>query len=394
MGCCCKKRRQEESILETEQDTNEILDRTENETQLREIKAKIKIDLDSFEIIKLIGEGTYGKVLLVKLKSNQNLYAMKILNKILLKVKKQEIHTKNERDIMVKILSPFIVNIIFAFQDDKNLYLVSEFMQGGELFFHLRKNKYFSEDLVKFYAMELVLAISHIHRKNAVYRDLKPENILLDKDGHIKLTDFGLSKIIKDNDKAYTICGTIKYIAPEILMNRGYKKEVDWWSLGCVLFEMLEGKAPFGLPVGELDMSFFQRKVRFFRAESEATKSFIKELLVFDPTKRLGYGPNGIINIKRHKFFEGIDWDKAFKKEYKAPFIPQLDDDLDLKYFDKTFTQKSIDKNKFENKKNSDNNNEKDNKDNKVVDINYLNFSFIDNEIGEDLLKNVDNEEQ
>ena len=392
MGCCCKKKKQEESILETEQDTDEIIDSNLNETQLSEIKAKIKIELDNFEIIKLIGEGTYGKVLLVRLKSNQNLYAMKILNKMLLKLKKQEIHTKNERDIMVKISSPFIVNIKFAFQDDKNLYLVSEFMQGGELFFHLRKNRYFSEDLVKFYAMELVLAISHIHRKNAVYRDLKPENILLDKDGHIKLTDFGLSKIIKANDKAYTICGTIKYIAPEILMNRGYKKEVDWWSLGCVLFEMLEGKAPFGMPVGELDMSFFQRKVMFFHTKSQATKSFIRELLVFDPTKRLGYGTSGINLIKKHKFFEGVDWDKALKKEYKAPFIPQLNDDLDLKYFDKDFTQKSIDAKKFQNKKNSDNNNNE--KESKVVDINYPNFSFIDNEVGEDLLKNTDNENE
>ena len=256
MGCCCKKRKESEKINSNYLEQDSLLKDSITESQLNELK--VKVNLDYFEKIKLLGKGNFGKVLLVKLKSNNTYYAMKILNKNQLKLSKQEIHTKNERDIMIKISSPFIVSIKFAFQDETNLYLVSEFMQGGELFFHLRKEKYFSEELVKFYAMELVLAISHIHEKKAIYRDLKPENILMDKYGHIKLTDFGLARILKDNEKAFTICGTYKYIAPEILLNRGYKKEVDWWSLGCVLFQMLEGKAPFGNPKGQMNLSFFK----------------------------------------------------------------------------------------------------------------------------------------
>lgn len=385
MGCCCKKKQKIETVLypDENEEANEIVRESVNNTQLNEIKLKIKVD--DFDIVKLIGKGTYGKVLLVKLKSKETYYAMKILNKKILKLKGQENNTKNERDLMIKISSPFIVNIKFAFQDDINLYLVSEFMQGGELFFHLRKNKYFTEELVRFYATELVLAISHIHEKNAVYRDLKPENILLDRDGHIKLTDLGLCKIIKENDSAYTICGTLQYIAPEILIKTGYKKEVDWWSLGCVVYQMLEGKSPFGFPRGQMTINFFKRPIKFYYTDSKEAKNFIKDLLAFKPEKRLGFGHKGIIDIKNHPFFKGIDWDKALRKEYKPPFIPELSDDLDLKYFDKEFTQDSADLNKIQSKKE---------KQKTKIDSNYLNFSYIDNEIQEDLLNNNDSEDK
>jgi serine/threonine protein kinase len=378
MGCCCKKRKESEIINPKDLAQKNLLEESITESQINEIK--VKVNLDYFENIKLLGKGTFGKVLLVKLKSNNTYYAMKILNKNHLKLRKQEIHTKNERDIMIKISSPFIVSIKFAFQDETNLYLVSEFMQGGELFFHLRKEKYFSEEFVKFYAMELVLAISHIHEKNAVYRDLKPENILLDKYGHIKLTDFGLARILKDNEKAFTICGTYKYIAPEILLNRGYKKEVDWWSLGCVLFQMLESKAPFGNPKGQMTLSFYKKNLNFYYTDSDITKQFIKELLVIDPESRLGYGKDGATKVKNNEFFNGINWDKALKKEYKPPFVPELSDELDLKYFDKNFTEENLDLNKIQKNKTSENIKSDDN--------NYKNFSYVDNNINEELLKN------
>ena len=377
MGCCCKKRKGAGTINPEILEENNLLEESVTESQINEVK--VKVNLDYFENIKLLGKGTFGKVLLVQLKSNNTYYAMKILNKNHLKLRKQEIHTKNERDIMIKISSPFIVSIKFAFQDETNLYLVSEFMQGGELFFHLRKEKYFSEEFVKFYAMELVLAISHIHEKNAVYRDLKPENILLDKYGHIKLTDFGLARILKDNEKAFTICGTYKYIAPEILLNRGYKKEVDWWSLGCVLFQMLESKAPFGNPKGQMTLSFYKKNLNFYYTDSDITKQFIKELLVIDPESRLGYGKDGTTKIKNHKFFNGVDWDKALKKEYKPPFIPELLDELDLKYFDKTFTEEKLDLNKSQKSKTSES---------IKSDDNYNNFSFVDNTFNEEIMKN------
>jgi serine/threonine protein kinase len=364
MGCCCKKRQEINVDLLLGEDPQIIDSRnTSQEAQLNEVK--LKMSLDKFQIIKLLGTGTFGKVLLVKLKTKKAYYAMKVLNKKMLKLKEQEIHTKNERDIMVEINSPFIINIKFAFQDDINLYLVSEFMQGGELFFHLKNKKCFDEELVKLYTMELVLAIIHIHEKDAVYRDLKPENILLDKDGHIKLTDFGLCKIIKDDDKAYTICGTITYLAPEILLNKGYQKEVDWWSLGCVVFRMLEGRSPFGIPRGQLTLSYFKQEITFKNNESEEAKDFVKSLLVFEPEERLGYGDNGSDDIKNHAFFRGMDWTKAYNKEYQPSFVPKLDNVLDLKYFDRTFTDEKI---SVEDLK-SDENNET---------LNYTNFSFED----------------
>ena len=373
MGCCCKKRNEVNSLYSDDLESNSLESGNITQTQLSILK--VKMNLDFFETVKLLGKGTFGKVLLVKLKSNNSYYAMKILNKNQLRLSKQEMHTKNERDLMVKISSPFIVSIKFAFQDEINLYLVSEFMQGGELFFHLRKNKYFEEDRVKFYAMELVLAISHIHENNAVYRDLKPENILLDKNGHIKLTDFGLAKMVKDNDKAYTICGTVQYIAPEVLMNKGYKKEVDWWSLGCVIYEMLEGRSPFGKPKGRINISFYEKNLDFYYTDSKEAQNFIKELLVINPEKRLGYGKNGSEKVKSHPFFKGVDWNKVFKKEYKPPFVPELLDELDLKYFDKTFTEENVNLNSL-------------NKVNESRDYgsDYADFSYIENDMNEDLM--------
>ena len=373
-----------EILIEKDSLNNQIIKPNTNEHQLTEIKKKI--DLDSFEIIKLIGKGSYGKVLLVKLKSKENYYAMKILNKNLLKLKKQVDHTKNERDLMVKINSPFIVNIKFAFQDDKNLYLVSEFMQGGEVFFHLKQKKFFSEELVKFYAIELVLAISHIHEQNAVYRDLKPENILLDKNGHIKLTDFGLCKIVNEDNKAYTICGTVYYLAPEILLNKGYTKEIDWWSLGCVVYLMLEGKPPFMVNKNNLNLSLYKNKLTFLHTSSRNAENFVTSLLVFNPQQRLGYGENGINNIKNHAFFKGVDWDRALKKEYRPPFVPKLSNNLDLRYFDSTFTKEVIDINQIKN----DNNNQNKNIEDNLADENYQNFSYIENEMNENLIKNED----
>ena len=392
MGCCCKKRNNDvEPLLDSNHEENEIIETNSKETQLSELK--IKLNLDNFEIIKLIGKGTYGKVLLVKLKSKETYYAMKVLNKKYLEIKKQEIHTKNERDFMIKISSPFIINIKFAFQDDNNLYLISDFMQGGELFFHLQKNKFFSEEFVKFYAIELVLAISDIHKINAIYRDLKPENILLDKYGHIKLTDFGLCKILNENEKAYTLCGTLQYIAPEILLNNGYQKEVDWWSLGCVIYDMLEGKVPFKPPKGShIDISLFKKQIKFRRTKSDEAKNFIKALLVFNPEKRLGYGTNGINDIKNHPFFKGVDWDKALNKEYKPPFVPELSDDLDLKYFDESFTNEHIDLNDLKVNKTFNNKQKKDIE--KIVDLEYKNFSYNENDNINDLINNNDDIEE
>jgi serine/threonine protein kinase len=263
--------------------------------------------------LKLLGTGSFGRVLLVRYSGNNNLYAMKILSKTQIKLKKQEEHTKTERDLMVKVNCPFVVNIKFAFQDESKLYIVSDFMQGGDMFYHLHTDRRkFPEDWAKFYLIELVLGLEFLHKHNVIYRDLKPENILMDLEGHLKISDFGLSKILdKPDDKAFTLCGTPQYISPEILSKKGYDKTVDWWSLGCFFYEMITGCLPFAIPKGNQI-----------------------------------YGEIDAQKIKDHPYFNGVDWDKYWKKEIEPPFVPEIDGEMDLKYFDKMFTDEPLDSNR------------------------------------------------
>ena len=318
----------------------------DNNTEETEQALNIKVSYNDFQPLKLLGRGSFGEVLLVRLKATNKVYAMKILDKKVLKMKKQQIHTKTERDLMVKINSPFIVNIKTAFQDEANLYLVSEFMQGGDMFFHMHDGQIviFNNEKTRFYIMELVLALESLHKNNMVYRDLKPENILLDSKGHVKLTDFGLSKILEDEkDKAFTLCGTPQYLAPEVLLRQGYDKAVDWWSLGCVMYEMLMGRLPFAIKRGmKLSMKIYERKMDFSKRITDSAKDLVQKLLVINPKHRLGSGPNGTENIKNHPFFDGVDWDLAMKKQLKPPFIPKLKSDTDLRYFDIMFTDEKI----------------------------------------------------
>ena len=363
MGCCPKKKPENIDNTNYTNDKSEVLNVTENtdtnassnkneiniiesnNEEENEHPLNIKLTYNDFQPIKLLGRGSFGEVILVRLKSTKKVYAMKILDKKILKMKKQQNHTKTERDLMVKINSPFIVNIKSAFQDDTNLYLVSEFMQGGDMFFHMHDGQIviFSHDKTRFYILELVLALESLHKNNMVYRDLKPENILLDSKGHVKLTDFGLSKILEDeDDKAFTLCGTPQYLAPEVLLKKGYDKMVDWWSLGCVLYEMLMGRLPFAIKRGMINLKIYEKKIDFPRKISNEARDLIEKFLVINPTERLGYGPNGTDDIKNHPFFNGVDWDLAIQKKYKPPFIPKLKNDVDLRYFDNCFTDEPI----------------------------------------------------
>ena len=363
MGCCPKKKPENIDNTNYTNDKSEVLNVTENtdtntssnkneiniiesnNEEENEHPLNIKLTYNDFQPIKLLGRGSFGEVILVRLKSTKKVYAMKILDKKILKMKKQQNHTKTERDLMVKINSPFIVNIKSAFQDDTNLYLVSEFMQGGDMFFHMHDGQIviFSHDKTRFYILELVLALESLHKNNMVYRDLKPENILLDSKGHVKLTDFGLSKILEDeDDKAFTLCGTPQYLAPEVLLKKGYDKMVDWWSLGCVMYEMLMGRLPFAIKRGMINLKIYEKKIDYPRKISNEARDLIEKFLVVNPTERLGYGPNGTDDIKNHPFFNGVDWDLAIQKKYKPPFIPKLKNDVDLRYFDNCFTDEPI----------------------------------------------------
>ena len=337
MGCCEKKK--PDQLIDKDSSVNDNKD-----SEL----VSVKISYSDFEPLKLLGTGAFGKVLLVRYISNDKLYAMKVLSKSQLKLKKQEEHSKNERDLMVKLNNPFIINIKFAFQDESKLYIVSEFMQGGDMFYHIHHSTInMTEDTVKFYIIELILGIEFLHKNNVIFRDLKPENILMDAEGHIKISDFGLSKILENpKDKAYTLCGTTKYLAPEILKNRGYDKSVDWWSLGCIYYEMLTGKIPFKIKNNKIDLSVFEEKINFKENMNPLIIDLINRLLEINPKKRIGYGENDSKQIKEHKYFSDVDWNKYMNKEIEPPFIPGFEGEQDLKYFDKMFTDEPVNSNR------------------------------------------------
>ena len=202
------------------------------------------LGIEDFAIEKVIGKGAFGRVYLVTRKDTGEVYAMKCLRKDLIEEKHQQAYAMSERRILGKVACPYIVQLKCAFQTLDKLYMVMEFVNGGELFVHLRKASHFSEPRARLYAAELLLALEHLHSQGIIYRDLKPENVLLDLEGHVKLTDFGLSKVL-GRKQAFSFCGTPEYIAPEILLGKGYDYSVDFWSFGCLVYEMLSGVPPF-----------------------------------------------------------------------------------------------------------------------------------------------------
>ena len=388
-----------------------------------------KADPSQFELLKVLGQGSFGKVFLVKKISGSDarqLYAMKVLKKATLKVR-DRVRTKMERDILVEVNHPFIVKLHYAFQTEGKLYLILDFLRGGDLFTRLSKEVMFTEEDVKFYLAELALALDHLHSLGIIYRDLKPENILLDEEGHIKLTDFGLSKESIDHEKkAYSFCGTVEYMAPEVVNRRGHTQSADWWSFGVLMFEMLTGTLPFqgkdrketmtmilnilldeeghikltdfGLSKESIDhekkaysfcgtveymapevvnrrghtqsadwWSFgvlmfemltgtlpFQGKDRketmtmILKAKlgmpqflSPEAQSLLRMLFKRNPANRLGAGPDGVEEIKRHSFFSTIDWNKLYRREIHPPFKPATGRPEDTFYFDPEFTAKT-----------------------------------------------------
>jgi serine/threonine protein kinase len=301
--------------------------------------------LEDFKQLKILGQGSFGKVVLVKNENNNKLYAMKILDKKYIVKKNQVSHTQTERAMLEKLKHPFIVRLNYAFQDSKRLYFLTEFLQGGELFFHLRRNSGYKEKAVRFYMCQILLALEYMHNNNYIYRDLKPENILIDKEGNIKLTDFGLSKIMPpDETTTYTMCGTAEYLAPEILFGKGYDKTCDWFSFGVVLFEMFCGYHPFKSKGQKIDPNIYLRKTYIPDKVGKTARDLIEKLFVSNPKKRLGYKSSD--EVKNHPFFKGIDFDKVLRKEYKPPFIPKLKDDTDLRYFDENYTQLKVENEK------------------------------------------------
>ncbi|XP_037052473.1 cAMP-dependent protein kinase catalytic subunit 3 [Bradysia coprophila] len=290
-------------------------------------------EIDDFQIIKTIGTGTFGRVCLCLDKKTETFCAMKILAMADVIRLKQVEHVKNEKSILSEINHPFIVNLRWYTRDDCCLYMLFEYVVGGELFSYLRNAGRFNSSTANFYASEIVLALEYLHSMSIVYRDLKPENLLIDRDGHLKITDFGFAKKLKD--RTWTLCGTPEYLAPEIIQSKGHNRAVDWWALGVLIYEMLVGYPPFydDNPFGIYE-KILSGKIDWARHIDPIAKDLVKKLLVPDRTKRMGNMKNGADDIKRHRWFKHLDWDDVYHKKLTPPMIPKVSFAGDSSNFD------------------------------------------------------------
>jgi serine/threonine protein kinase len=296
-----------------------------------------KVSLELFTLNKVLGRGGYGKVQLVTYKPTGEHFAMKSLSKKRLAEMNLIERTVTERDVLLKLNHPFLVGARFSFTTDTKVFLVMDYVPGGELFQRLRFEHSFDESRVKLYTAELVLAISHLHTLGVVHRDLKPENILVDRNGNLKITDFGLVKDKLDkNDTTGTFCGTPEYIAPEIVSSRPYNHMVDWWAIGCLTYEMLYGGPPFSDDnTARLYHAILNSDIRFPDRSHEAN-SLIRGLCTKNPAERLG--KNGVEEIKAHPWFNGLDWQALFECRVEMPWKPDIKSATDVSQFDEEFT--------------------------------------------------------
>ncbi|XP_068006217.1 serine/threonine-protein kinase Sgk2 isoform X1 [Melanerpes formicivorus] len=354
-----------------------------------------------FDFLKVIGKGSFGKVLLAKRKCDGTFYAVKVLHKKTILKKKEQNHIMAERNVLLKnVKHPFLVGLHYSFQTSEKLYFVLDYVNGGELFFHLQRERCFREPRARFYAAEVASAIGYLHSLNIIYRDLKPENILLDCQGHIVLTDFGLCKEgMEQEETTTTFCGTPEYLAPEVLKKQPYDRTVDWWCLGAVLYEMLFGLPPFySRDVSQMYDNILHKQLQIQGCKTVAACDILQGLLHKDQKRRLGaktdfglldhdppvvricyMAPTWIsgssnscfnyfnamkpagrcwqrragrrlissllsmqLEIKNHVFFSPINWDDLYHKRITPPFNPNVAGPADLRHFDPEFTQEAI----------------------------------------------------
>ena len=315
-----------------------------------------KQTIRDYESIAIIGRGAFGEVHVCRHKLTGEIVAIKKIKKEVLYLKNQVIHIRNEQIFMSKVKSPWIVELKASFQDDDYLYLIMEYLPGGDLMNLFIKKDILTEDEARFYIAELILAIESIHKLDCIHRDIKPDNILIDKTGHIKLSDFGLAKIseklfekesnnsfvynnsnennVNKHEKIYSCVGTAYYVAPEVLSKVGYGPEIDWWSVGVIFFEMLAGYAPFcSKETSEVCHKIlnwkkylkFPSKIKISREAEDLIAKLINN-------SNIRLGINGAEEIKSHPFFKDLNWENIHN--LKAPFIPELKNKYDTHYFD------------------------------------------------------------
>ena len=292
------------------------------------------LTIDNFDIISVIGRGFYGKVMLCKKKDTDEVFAIKSIQKAKLMENDKHNIVISEKNIMMNINHPFIVNLCFAFQTPSKFYLGLEYVPGGELYYHLEKVGAIDIDDARLYVAEIGLALEYLHSKGIVYRDLKPENVLIDATGHMKLTDFGLSKHLPKDEEAKTFCGTAEYLAPEVILQNPYSFPIDIWALGVLTYEMIFGASPFYSSNKSKLYSNIVKKEPYFPPElDERISDFISKLLTKDPKMRPTF-----TQMKSHPFFEGLEWNKIKSKEYCPGYIPNITHILQTDYFNQEFT--------------------------------------------------------
>jgi len=337
----------------SDEEKNKILSELQHQESEELRKTRQKQTIRDYESLTVIGRGAFGEVHVCREIKTGDIVAIKKIKKDLLAKKNQIIHVRNEQLFMSKVKSPWIVDLKASFQEDDFLYLVMEFLPGGDFMNLLIEKDKLTEEEAKFYIAELILAVESIHKLDCIHRDIKPDNILIDKNGHIKLSDFGLAKVsdklyeqnaVKDENfnpkkmthkKLYSCVGTAYYVAPEVLNKKGYGQEIDWWSVGVIFFEMLVGYAPFCAQETQEVCFKILNHEKYLQIPPEITLS--KEAndlinrMISDPNKRLG--KNGADEIKAHPFFKGVDWEHI-RDTMKPPFVPEIKNDYDTKYFE------------------------------------------------------------
>ena len=356
-------------------------------------KLREKQSIRDYTSLAIIGRGAFGEVHVCREKKTGQIVAVKKIRKDVLKIKNQVIHVRNEQLFMSKVKSPWIVELKASFQEDDYLYLVMEYLPGGDFMNLLIKKDILTEDEAKFYTAELILAIENIHKLDCIHRDIKPDNVLIDKTGHIKLSDFGLAKVspkifeinYNNNEnidfkpdthqKNYSCVGTAYYVAPEVLKKKGYGPEVDWWSVGVIFFEMLFGYAPFHSKETNQVCHKVLNWQKYLVIPSKIKISKEAEDLIWklinNSNQRLGIG--GAEEIKKHPFFKDVDWDNI--RNTKAPFIPRLKNDYDTHYFETLEEKEPFYPNRF-------------NKKQKRKDIEFMGYTFKEGDFNEFNLEN------
>lgn len=286
-------------------------------------KSSDNAKLSDFQIYRGLGTGAFGVVYLVKHVNSDKYYALKALEKDKVVKSKQIEHSYYEKKVLCCLNFPFVVYMKYHFKDNVYIYFVLPFIAGGEMFTHLRKTGKYEEHASKFYGAQVILALEYLHSCELVYRDLKPENILIDRTGYIKITDFGFCKLI--HGRTWTLCGTPEYLAPEIILSKGYGMSVDWWSLGILLFEMSAGFPPF---YAADPMRIYEKIVAGkYKCPSHFTpelKDLVGRVLQVDTTRRYGVLKDGVLDFKNHKWFKELDWDMILNSRMRPPYIPKV----------------------------------------------------------------------